>query len=725
MAKVNLKIKGMHCASCAAIIQKNLRKQPDVKSADVNFATEKANVEYNEEKIGLEALKTAVKESGYEVLEDDKGGGAEEDDYAKEGKRHKIRAILALLFTLPLLARMLWAWEVPVEFFGISATDWLQHDLAFIVVFIFGWQFHKNAFSALKKLQANMDTLISMGTLAAYSYSLWALFNGGHLYFEGAASITALILLGRFLEFKTKARASQAMKKLMELGAAKARVIGKAGREIEKDIDEVRVGDYLLVKPGEKIPLDGTVVYGQSSVDESMLSGESLPVFKSEKSDVYGATVNQSGVLKIKVSKDGKNTVLAQIIKTVEEAQNFKAPMQKLADKISGIFVPVVIGIALFTFAGWFLATGSVANSLIYAVAVLVISCPCALGIATPIAIMIGSSVGARQGILVKNGSSFEKAKNIDTVIFDKTGTLTKGKPRVNAIIINKEHYFTEEAIMKIALSVSKNSNHPLSEAIVRRGYEDKLQAAKIYDFKELPGRGVSGECAEHKVRLLVGNRGLITENKIDIGWVDKTIEANKNKGQTILFVARGDNVIGALLVADEIRESAKQAIINVKEMGIKPIIISGDNKYTVRAVARQLGVDEYLAEVMPQEKQAAVKKMQAQGRRVIFAGDGINDAPALVQADLGIALASGTDIAKEAGDIIIMQSEPVKIAEAIGLSKKTFNTIKQNLFWAFFYNVVAIPLAIAGLVNPMVAALAMSFSDITVIGNSLRIYRK
>jgi len=726
MKKEILKIKGMHCASCAGNITNNLKKQTGIKSVNVNFVTEKANIEYDKNQISRDEIKKVIEDSGYGVDEGKAKKHRQGHNHFKNNeKKQKIKAILAIILALPIVIRMIWAWQVPGEIWNISITNWIQHNLAFIVVFILGWQFHKNAFKAVKKFRADMDTLISLGTLAAYFYSLWAMFTNGHLYFESAASITALILLGRFLEFKTKARASQAMKKLMELGVKKARVIGKDGKEIRKNIGEVTVGNIVLVKPGEKIPLDGVVVYGQSSVDESMLSGESLPIFKTKNSNVFGATINQSGLLKIKVTKDDQNTILAQIIKTVEQAQNFKAPIERLADKISSIFVPVVIVIACLTFLGWFLITGIVSKSIIYAVAVLVISCPCALGIATPVAIMVGSSVGARRGILIKNGASFESAKNITTIVFDKTGTLTEGKPQISSIVKNKKYYFTEEVIIKIASSISKNSNHPLSQAIIRRAQQDNIKPIKIYDFKEIPGRGVVGKCAEHKTKLLVGSYNFIAENKIDTEWVEKIIKINENKSITILFVAHGDKVVGALLIADRIKKSAKETINKVKAMNIEPIIISGDNKYAVRTVAHQLGAEKYLAEVLPQQKQQEVKKLQKQGQQVIFAGDGINDAPALVQADLGIALASGTDIAKEAGDIIIMQNEPIKIAEAITLSKKTFNTIKQNLFWAFFYNALAIPLAIAGLVNPMIAALTMSFSDITVIGNSLRIYRK
>jgi len=723
MKKINVKIRGMHCASCANNISKNLKKTDGINSANVNFSTESATVEYSENKIDENKIKKIVKDTGYEVVEEAHNEN-HHDHEDKNEKKLKWKVIISVILTLPVLVRMFWMWEVPGELWGISLTNWIQHDLTFLVVFIFGWQFHKNAFKGLMRLQADMDMLISIGTLAAYFYSLYSMFTGGHLYFESAATITSLILLGRLMEQKTKGRASRAMQKLMELGAKRARVLID-GKEVEKNLDEINIGEIFIVKPGEKVPLDGIIIKGNSNLDESMLTGESLPVYKQIGKEVFAATINKDGILKIRVTKKQEETMLAQIIKTVEEAQHFKAPMQKLADKIASIFVPVVIGISILTFAGWFLASGDIGNSIIYAVAVLVISCPCALGIATPIAIMVGSSVGAREGILIKNGESFEKAKNIDTIVFDKTGTLTEGKPKVQEVLVNKNLDFSIEKVIKIAASLAKNSDHPLSRSVVEYAKTKNTELINVADFQEITGRGVAGKCQEHETEILLGNLKLLEEKKIEIRWAVETEEKYKKEGGTILFVAHGDKVVGSLFITDEIKKDAFQAIQKVKDMGIEPIIISGDNKYAVITVAQALGVKKYFAEVLPQNKQKEVKKLQDKGKRVIFAGDGINDAPALVQANLGIAMASGTDIAKESGDIIIMKNEPLKIAEAIELSRKTFRTIKQNLFWAFFYNILAIPLAIAGFVSPMIAALAMSFSDLTVIGNSLRIYRK
>jgi Cu+-exporting ATPase len=744
--RITIKISGMHCAACATNVSKALNKQGGVKSADVNFATQKASVEFDEGKVSLDDIKNIIKKAGYQV-EDEKAAnyaGGEHRADASE-KKQKIKMILSIVLAIPVVARMFWAWEVGGEIWGVSVTDWIQHDLTFIIVFILGWQFHSGAFKQLKRGKANMDSLISLGTLTAYFYSVYAMFAGLDLYYESAAAITALILLGRFLELKTKGRASQAMKKLMELGVKKARLIDERGNEKEIDIDKIRVSDVILVKPGEKIPLDGVVVEGESSVVESMLTGESLPVAKTKGDKVFGATINQNGVLKIKITQTGENTILAQIIKTVEEAQMYKAPIQKLADRIAGVFVPIVIAVAALTFLSWYYASGDLSVGVINAVAVLVIACPCALGIATPIAIMVGTSVGARHGILIKNGESFERAKNIDTIIFDKTGTLTKGEPRVEEVVTaplirgdegglkNENDHANSKSpqpplsrgrILKIAASLASQSEHPLSKAIAKFGREKNIELAELENFKEIAGKGISAECRAHKTKLLLGNKKLMMENKIDTKWIDEAMEAKKDLGGTLIFVSHGKEVIGAILIADEIKESAKETVAEIKKMGLEPVMISGDNKNTAKAVAEKIGIKKYLAEVLPAEKQKEVKKLQKQGRKVVFVGDGINDAPSLVQADLGIAMGSGTDIAKEAGNIIIIKNDPIKVALAIKLSQKTFKIIKQNLFWAFFYNVLAIPLAIAGLINPMIAAVAMSSSSITVIGNSLRIYR-
>ena len=729
MQKTIIKIKGMHCASCSANITNALKKQNGIIQADVNFVTEKANVEYNEEKISLDQIKQVITNAGDYKIVDDSDDTLH--DHNGDEKKQKIKTIAAIVLAVPLVLRMFWEWEIPGEIFNASATNWIQNIITFIIVFYLGKQFHVGAYKQLKKFKANMDTLISMGTLTAYFYSVYAMFTNQHLYFESAASITALILLGKYLELKTKGKASQAMKKLLELGVKKARVIDKNGNEQEIDIEEIKIDDIILVKPSEKIPLDGVVVDGHSDVNESMLTGESLPVAKDKDSKVFGATINQNGILKIKVTQIGENTVLAQIIKTVEEAQQFKAPIQKLADRISAIFVPIVIVIALLTFIGWYLTSGDFSLAIIYAVAVLVIACPCALGIATPVAVMVGTSQGAKNGILIKNGESFELAKNVDTIIFDKTGTLTKGEPRVQEVLINKDYNFPKDKVIKIGASLASLSEHPLSKAVVDYSKGENIKLANIKQFSEISGKGIAGVCTEHKTELLLGNRKIILENggkkygKENIKWVDKILEKYSKSGGTIIFVSHGAQTVGGFLIADEIKEDAKATIEKIRKMGMKSIMLTGDNKDTAKVVSDKIGIDEFLAEVMPAQKSQEVKILQELGKKVVFVGDGINDAPSLVQADLGIAMGTGTDIAREAGNIILMQSDPMKVVEAIKLSQKTFRIIKQNLFWAFFYNVLAIPLAIAGLINPMIAAIAMSSSSITVIGNSLRIKKK
>jgi P-type Cu+ transporter len=723
MTKEKIKIEGMHCASCSSIINKNVRKEVGVIEANVNFATSMAVIDFDESRTNLHNIKKIIKDSGYTVVEKSTDDLARKK--AKNGEKFlKIKVIISALLTLPVFLRMFWMWEIPGSVLGVSFTDWAQHDIAFVVVFIFGWQFHTNFLKGLRKKQLGMDALISIGTLSAYFYSLWAMFNGGHIYYESAATITTLILLGRFLELKTKNRASQAMRKLMELGVKKANVL-KNDKEEKVDIDDVMIDDIVVVRPGEKIPLDGVVIDGSSYVNEAMLSGESLPVIKEVGNNVFGATINKDGIIKIKITKKSGETMLDSIIETVESAQNAKPPMQRLADKIASIFVPVVIVIALLTFTGWFIATGDFSVALINAVAVLIISCPCALGIATPIAVMVGGSVGASNGILIKNGEIFEKAKNIDYVLFDKTGTLTMGEPEVNEVVLNTSADSSEEKLLKLASSVAKNSNHPLSESVVSHAVSKNIKSCIIDNFKEVSGRGICAFDKDDNKEILLGNLRHMSENNLDVSWAKKMIESKKVTGGTLLFVAYDKEIIGTIIVSDKIRETSKKTIEELKRINIESIMISGDNENNTRIIAQSLGIEKYYADVLPREKQLKVKELQDKGAKVVFVGDGINDAPSLAQADLGIAVASGTDIAKESGGIILTQNNPYKVVEAIKLSRLTFKIIKQNLFWAFFYNILAIPLAVAGIVNPMFGAVAMGFSDVFVIGNSLRIYKK
>lgn len=736
--KITLNIGGMDCASCAQNIVRNLKRQAGVSLADVNFATGKAYIEYDETVIELEKIKEIIKKTGYKVLGDEaaKMNMSVEDHMhmhlapAVLGKKglnwQTTKTILALIFTAPLLLRMIWEWVVPGATFGIGNTHWVEIALAAPVVFIFGWQFHISALKQLHRGQTNMDSLISLGTLTAFFYSVWAVFADRTMYFESAATIASLILLGKYFEAKTQGKASEAMKKLMELGVKKALIVNDKDETTEKNIEEVAVNEIALVRPGEKIPLDGIIIDGQSDIDESMLTGEGLPVAKRAGENVFGGTINRDGQLKIKITQTGADTVLAKIIQTVEEAQRFKAPLQKLADTISGIFVPSVIGIALMTFIGWMLYSHDFTTAIINAVTVLIISCPCALGLATPIAVMVGTSVGARKGILIKNGESFEKAKKIDTVVFDKTGTLTRGEPKLYEIIPADD--FNKDEALKIAATLASGSTHPLSQALAKALPSSEIFGSisglgAVSQFTEYPGRGIGGELNRQKYFL--GNQRILAENKIDGAWAEKISKEQADEGGSLLFLSQNDKTIAAFLLRDELKKTAEEAVWALKKMGIGSIIISGDREAAVHFTASLLEVDNFFAEILPADKRKKVQELQDTGRNVVFAGDGINDAPSLVQADLGIAMGAGADIAKEAGNIIIMQNEPIKIVEAIKLSRKTFKIIKQNLFWAFFYNVIAIPLAILGIANPIVGALAMAFSDITVIGNSLRIYKE
>lgn len=728
---VTIKVLGMTCASCALSNEKALEKEKGVLKANVNFANKKATVEFDSDLLGEKELREVIVRNGYKVEETATGMNKKEMHHS-EGHHHEMGDaektkrdfIGAAVLSIPLLLEMFVELCADILVLGLDLVMWAHLFLSAVVVFYFGARFHRMAFLQAKKMQTNMDTLISMGTLVAFFYSFWALFAGEPVYFETAAIIISLIILGKYFEEKSLGRAGDAMKKLMELGAKKAHLFS-AGKEKDVAIEEVKKGDVLIVRPGEKIPLDGVVIEGNSSVNESMLTGESLPLEKNVGETVYGATLNEDGVLKIKVTEVGEGTVLSQIIKTVEEAQGSKAEIQKLVDKVSSVFVPTILVIFVITFVGWFFATQDFSVAIINAVAVLVIACPCALGLATPTAIMVGTGKGAKKGILFKNSESFERAKNISMVVFDKTGTLTKGAPKVERILLEPKAGFSEERVLKIASSIAINSEHPLSRAVSKFATEKKIDVVKLEKIKEEKGKGVVGYCATHKKKVMLGNFKLLEENKIDTKWAAEILASDEIEEGTRLFVTHDDLVIGALVVADEVRAESKKVVAELLGMGLKVAMISGDNIKTVKAVAGRLGIETVMGDVLPKSKADEVKRLQEAGEKIVFVGDGINDAPSLVQADLGIAMGGASDIAKEAGQIILMQNDLNLVVSAISISKTTFKTIKQNLFWAFFYNVVAIPLAIAGLLNPMVAAAAMSFSSFSVVINSLRIYRK
>ncbi|HBU28224.1 TPA: hypothetical protein DEB00_03880 [Candidatus Uhrbacteria bacterium] len=709
MTKHTLKIQGMHCASCAVNIEKAFKALPEVENANVNYATEEATVESDLDRAALEAV---VKSEGYTVKMEAKDG----HEHGHEANGSKQKAMIAVLLALPVFILAMFKISLPGVLFGISSSLMVQAALTMVVVFWPGLGFHVTAWNQLKKGRANMDTLISMGTLVATIFSSWSITQGGKAYFETAAVITALILMGRYFEALSKGRASEAIRKLLELGVKQAHLVLEDGSLREVGVESLVIGDVVLVRPGEKIPLDGEIQEGSSTVDESMLTGESVPVQKTVGANVYGATVNQKGPLHVKMTKLAGQSVLAQIVQLVKEAQAQKAPMQKLADQISGVFVPIVIGIALVTFVVWYLISGDLQTALIPAVAVLVIACPCALGLATPTAILVGTGRAAKSGIFIKSGEALERGKVVDIVMLDKTGTITMGKPAVTDVVVYEG---SEAALIVLAAGVEKLSEHPLADAIVRHTGTATLPVVK--NVQSETGKGIQGEVDGARVR--VGRADYVITAGLDQKAADAAMALQK-QAKTVVFVSKGDVLLGMIAIADPLKPGAKKAMKQLQAMGAQTVMLTGDNTQTARAIANAVGIDEVHAEVMPEDKLRLVKEAQAKGKRVAFVGDGINDAPALIQADLGIAMGTGTDIAIESGQIVLVGGEPTKIPEAIHISRKTFSAIKQNLFWAFLYNVLGIPLAALGLLNPMIAAAAMAFSSISVLLNSLRLKR-
>ena len=702
MTKHTFKIGGMHCASCAVKIEGALQDLPEVTSAAVNYATEEAQVESTSENPA--ALHGVVEEEGYEVVT---GDGHHE--HMADAKASRRKAIIASALALPVFVLAMFNLDIP-------GRMWIEAGLTLIVVFGPGMTFHRTALKQLKKSSANMDSLISMGTLAATVFSLWSMTQGGDLYFETAAIITALILIGRYFRALTKGRAGEAIAKLLELGAKQAHLIAADGSTTDVGVETLKVGDVVLVKPGEKIPLDGVIIQGRSSVDESMLTGESVPVTKENDADVYGATVNQSGVLHVRITTTAEGSVLAQIVELVKNAQAQKAPVQKLVDKISVVFVPIVIGIAVVTFAAWMALGLGLDAALIAAVAVLVIACPCALGLATPTAILVGTGRAARSGIFIKSGEALERGKKLDVIMLDKTGTITQGRPAVTDVIAVDG---SEEELLRYAASVEASSEHPLAFAIVAQAKARDIALVRVSDASAKTGEGMSGIVDGVQVR--VGKPAFVGGAD---GVVSSDVEQLEHEAKTVVFVSVDGRCIGAMAIADPIKEGAAKAIDALRTLGIDPIMLTGDNQRTAEAIAKKVGITTVHAEIFPDRKLALVKEAQEQGSHVAFVGDGINDAPALTQADLGIAMGTGTDIAIESGQIVIIGGEAAKIPEAIVISRRTFSTIQQNLFWAFIYNVIGIPLAALGLLNPMIAAGAMAFSSISVLLNSLRLKR-
>jgi len=713
---VTFDIEGMTCASCAMRIERVLGKQEGVESAVVNLTGKEAKVTVHPG-IDVLDLAAAVEKIGYgatEVIETEERESLAER-YDSETRYQRRMAIGAAILTVPAFLLMM---------FGPGGHDegatwpglviWL---LVTPVVFVFGWQFHRAAFVRLRSGGANMDTLISMGTLAAYFYSIWAFFSGDPIFFETAAWIITFILLGRYFEARSKGRASSAITRLLELGAKEARVL-RDGAEVTVPIDQVIPGDKMVIRPGEKVPTDGALLEGSSSFDESMLSGESKPVDKGPGDDVFGATINQHGMVVVEATRVGSETALAQIVRLVEDAQTSKAPIQRLADRISGIFVPIVVLIAIATLTGWLLINGNVPEAVSAAVAVLIIACPCALGLATPTAIMVGSGRGAELGVLFKNAKVFERTRAVSTVVFDKTGTLTRGAMTLSRIVTDDE-----PLALRLVGSTESASEHPIARAVALGAEERGAELVLPSDFENLPGRGVRGTVDGREVAVgsakLMAELGLLVPERFEDAIAEMELA-----GETAFLAAWDGEVRAALAVADTVRESSARAIASLHSKGLTTGMLTGDNRRTADTIAGQIGIDRVMAEVLPGDKSAEIARLQAEGEQVAFVGDGVNDAPALVQADLGMAVGTGTAVAIEAGDVVLMNGDPELAVTALSLATRTFQVIRQNLFWAFAYNTAAIPLAAAGLLHPMIAASAMALSSVSVVSNSLRLRR-
>jgi P-type Cu+ transporter len=728
--KAEFTIIGMTCAACANRIEKGLNKLDGVTMATVNLALESATVEYLPSVISPKDMIEKVEKLGYGAIEKREEKQEHTDYRAQAIQRQKWKFIISAILSLPLLWTMFGHFSFTSFMYvpELLQNPWFQLVLATSVQFIIGKQFYVGAYKALRNGSANMDVLVALGTSAAYFYSLYIILGGyaghGHgegLYFETSAVLITLILLGKYFEAKAKGRSSEAIKKLMGLQAKTATVI-RNGSEMIIPLEQVVVGDTILVKPGEKIPVDGMIISGESAIDESMITGESVPVDKKAGDPVIGSTINKNGSLHIEATKVGKDTALAQIIQVVEQAQGSKAPIQRLADKISGIFVPIVVGIAVITFLIWyfFVAPGQFAGALEKMIAVLVIACPCALGLATPTSIMAGSGRAAEYGILFKGGEYLERTHNITTVILDKTGTITNGAPMLTDVILANN--WNEKEVLQFIGSAEMNSEHPLAEAIVNGIKEKGIELVSPEQFEAIPGFGIKA-VVNGKV-ILVGTRKLLEQNKIDYSIAIETMRQLEKKGKTAMLAAIDGNFAGVVAVADTIKDTSKEAIARLKQMGIEVIMITGDNERTAKAIGEQVGVDRVIAEVLPEGKAAEVKKLQEQGKIVAMVGDGINDAPALATADIGMAIGTGTDIAMEAADITLIRGDLNSIADAIFMSKKTMTNIKQNLFWAFSYNTVGIPIAAIGLLAPWLAGAAMAFSSVSVVLNALRLQR-
>lgn len=728
--KVELNIIGMTCAACATRIEKGLNKIEGVTKANVNLALESATVEYNPSQTGLNDMLQRVEKLGYKAtLKDDQKEDLV-DMKAKELETQQGKFLFSLILSVPLLWAMVshFSFTSFIYLPDMFMNPWVQLTLATPIQFIVGKQFYVGAFKALRNKSANMDVLVALGTSAAYFYSLYlsivSIGSGSHmveLYYETSAVLITLIILGKLFEVRAKGRSSEAIKKLMGLQAKTATVV-RNGVEQEVTLEDVVVGDFLLVKPGEKVPVDGEIIEGRSALDESMLTGESVPVDKTVGDIVIGSTINKNGFLKVKATKVGRDTALAQIIKVVEEAQGSKAPIQRLADQISGIFVPIVVGIAVLTFFVWFIwvAPGDFAEALEKLIAVLVIACPCALGLATPTSIMAGSGRAAEFGVLFKGGEHLEMTHRLTTILLDKTGTVTNGTPVLTDVLV--EQGVDENQFLQLVGTAEKQSEHPLAEAIVAGIKERNVELTEVEEFEAIPGYGIKAKV--NGQFILAGTRKLMQQHSIMIEQALRTMEQLEEKGKTAMLIAIDNQYAGIVAVADTIKETSKEAVKRLKDMGLNVVMITGDNERTAKAIAKEAGIDSVVAEVLPEGKAEEVKKLQEQGKIVAMVGDGINDAPALAIADIGMAIGTGTDIAMEAADITLIRGDLNSIADAIFMSKKTIRNIKQNLFWAFAYNALGIPVAALGFLAPWLAGAAMAFSSVSVVLNALRLQR-
>ncbi len=727
--KLVLQIGGMSCINCAKSIEKALNKREGVCNATINFAAEKLTVGYNPEQISVAGIKKIVQDVGYQVIEPEKTAIGAEDAESKARGRHiqRLKYLLAASVALS-IPTVIFTWfpVLPV----LPNNVWL-FLFATPVQFIVGWAFYVGAYKGLRNRSANMDTLIAMGTSTAWLYSTAVtfapgIFPGAGVFFDTATMIMSFIILGKLLDATAKGRTSEAIRKLMGLQAKIARVI-RNGEEQEIPVEDVQVGDIVVVRPGEKIPVDGTVTEGYSGVDEKVITGESIPVEKKTGDQVVGATMNKTGVLKFKATKVGKDTVLAQIINMVEDALTSKAPVQRLADVASGYFVPAIIITATLSALAWyFLAGADFIFALTVFIAVLIVACPCALGLATPTAIMVGVGKGAENGILIKSGEALETAHKLQAVVFDKTGTLTKGEPEITDIIPtgNPAKTLSETQLLQLAAVAEKNSEHPLGEAIVKKAAENGIKVEDPEYFNSIPGHGV--EVKHNGAQILLGNRKLMETHNINITQLEAKMKALEEDGKTVMLIAVNGKTAGLIAVADTLKEHSTDAVKTLRQMGLEVIMITGDNERTANAIARQAGVDRVFAEVLPGEKAAEIKRLQAEGKVVAMVGDGINDAPALAQANIGIAVGSGTDVALETGDIVLIKNDLRDVVVGIQLSRATMRKIRQNLFWAFFYNVALIPLAAGAfypilhvLFDPVYAAAAMASSSVTVVTNA------